>query len=147
MSFSTTYNAKEVLVLNEAETIVWGTCMLGTTYGEIISCSVSREFNTQEIMNCVGGLAAFIMNNPRFEMTIEARMDSDVTAPGPGDQILFPIPAVYGRVMPGVTINWEQNGARRLSIPATFWDELSGAPLNLWNGSSNTQVDDGSDPE
>lgn len=145
MSFSTTYAANEILVLSENDQIVWGTCMLGETYGTIKDCEVGREWDTEEIENCVGGLLAFIWKKPRFTMTINTRFDLDVTAPGAGDQILFPIPAVYGRVIKPA-ISWEQGGVRGLSIEATFWDELANAPLNKWTGSTNVQIDDGTDP-
>lgn len=142
MSFSTTYAATEILVLSDNDQIVWGTCMLGETYGEIASCEVGREWDTEEIKNCVGGLAAFIWKNPHFTMTLNTRFDADITAPGAGDKIAFPIPSVTGRIIKPA-ISWESEGTRGLSIEAGYWDALDSAALNKWSGQTMTEIDDG----
>jgi hypothetical protein len=116
--------------------------MLGNSFGEIKSAGVNRTANTQEITNCVGGLAAYLMNNPRFELTLQARFDADVTAPGLGELIQFPFPAVYGRVL-SPSVEWSESGVRMLSIEATHWDSLADAHLYTWDGSAMTEVDTG----
>jgi hypothetical protein len=142
MAFTTTYGPQEVLVLSPDDVIVWGTVMLGDTYGTISQMTMSREWDSDEIKNGVGGLAGFISRNPKFQMNVTSRMDSDITAPGHLDRIVFPLISVTGRIITP-EIKWENEGARELTLACTFWDALNLAPLYKWTGTAYTTIDAG----
>jgi hypothetical protein len=75
-------------------------------------------------------------------MSLNTRLDSDITAPGMLDRIVFPLISVTGRITKPA-VKWEQAGARGLSLECTFWDELANAPLYKWTGTSYTTIDEG----
>jgi hypothetical protein len=141
MSFATTFTDK-ALVLSDSDAIVFGTAMIGDTYGEVKSVSLKRTSDKVEVENSVGGLRALILKKRRFELQMECRFDSDVTAPGEMDLITFPFAAVVGRITEP-EIKWDSGGVRMLSFTATQWDELTEAPLYSWSGTALTELDDG----
>lgn len=141
MSFATTFTDK-ALVLSDSDAIVFGTAMIGDDYGEVKSCSVKRDSDKVEVENSVGGLRALILKKRRFELQMEARFDSDVTAPGEMDMITFPLANVVGRIT-APEVKWESDGVRMLSFTASFWDEIADAALYSWSGTALTEVDGG----
>lgn len=124
MSFNTKYPGKHIIVADDPENIVFGTCMLGDTFGEVISASVKRGANEQELEGCGGRLRAIMMNKMNFELTMEVLFTAEKPAPGLAEIITFPVAGVQGRVMAGVEIKWEKDGQRMLSIPAKSFDDF-----------------------
>lgn len=105
--------------------IIFGTCMLGTEFGEITKADLERGGNEQEIPNNRGGMRAVILANPHWVLSLETTFDATVDPPEMGEEITFPYAGVKGRVMPGAKIAWEQNGSRKLSFSAKHWDAMS----------------------
>jgi hypothetical protein len=122
MSFNT--NIPGHMLLGD-EDIIFGTAMLGTEYGEIISCSLTRPGSEIEIENNRGGLRAVILANPHFELQLEATFDQQVEPPAMGESIVFPYAGVIGRVMPGAEITWSNRGSRMLKFTAKHWDSMA----------------------
>lgn len=112
-------------VLIGDENVVFGTCALGTTYGEISSFNLTRTADLEEIENCVGGLKAAILRKPRFEMEIEALFDSSGTLPELGGAITLPLAGVVARITGDIAIKWEKTGGRMLSFKASHWDSMA----------------------
>ena len=141
MSFATVFTDK-ALILSDSEAIVFGTVMIGDDFGEVKSASVKRTSDKVEVENAVGGLRGLILKKRRFELAIEARFDSDVTAPGEMAMVTFPLAAVVGRII-DPEVKWEAGGVRMLSFTASFWDEIADAHLYSWSGTASTLLDEG----
>lgn len=112
-------------VLIGDENVIFGTCALGTTYGEISTFNLTRTADLEEIENCVGGLKAAILRKPRFEMEIEALFDDTVTLPELGGSITLPIAGVVARITGDIQVKWEKTGGRMLSFKASHWDSMA----------------------
>lgn len=141
MSFATTFT-DQALILSDSAAIEFGTAMIGDDYGEVKSCSVKRTSDKVEVENSVGGLRALVLKKRRFELTLEVRLDSDVTPPGEMDMIVFPLVGVTGRII-DPEIKWESGGVRMMSLTATHWDEIGDASLYSWSGTASTALDAG----
>lgn len=122
MAFAT--NIPGTILLGD-ENVIFGTCALGTAYGEIVSFNLLRTADLQEIENCVGGLKAAILTKPRFEMEIEALFDDSVTLPELGGSITLPIAGLIARITGDIAVKWSNNGARMLSFKASHWDSMA----------------------
>lgn len=144
MSLTTRFPG-EVIIADSPENVVFGTCMLGSTYGSVESASVKRNADLEEIKKCGGALLAAIAHNAHFELTMECLYTADVDPPGIGDLITFPIAGVQGRVLPGAEIKWEKAGQRMLSITAKSWDALStnsgAGAAKSYDGTTYTDLD------
>ena len=119
MAFSTSLG-NNLLALGD-NSVAFGTCMLGTSFGQVKSASLKRANDRKLIAACQGSLRAAVMANARFELTLKTIFDGDVTAPGLGEEITFPLAGVAGRVM-DVSVDWNEDGERELTIDATSWD-------------------------
>jgi hypothetical protein len=126
MSFNT--NIPNHILIGD-EDVVFGTCMLGTTFGEIMKCDLDRSANEIEIERGTGGLLALILANPKFALDLETVFTDDVTPPELGQSITFPLAGVAGRVL-SVKPGWTNKGSRMLSIKAAHWDSMNVAGAN-----------------
>jgi hypothetical protein len=126
MPIDTLIPPSQVLVLGQQ--VVWGTCMLGSALGTVVSCRLRRTGDSQAITDQHSITVAMLMVNPRFELDLETVFDADVELPGLMDEITFPYLAVKGRVL-NVEILWESGSERALSLRATRWDSLASAAL------------------
>jgi hypothetical protein len=116
--------ANKTLVLGDQ--LIFGTCMLGSAFGQIKTASLKRTADRELIANCHGNLRAVLLKNPRFELVLKTVFDSTVTAPGLMEEITLPLVAVTARIM-DVSVEWDENGERMLSIEASHWDALAAA--------------------
>lgn len=124
MAFTTRYEGKQIIIANDPANMVFGTVMLGDVFGEVISASVAREADLEEVM-AAGSLLAAILNNPKFQFTFETMFRLDIDPPGLAELLTFPFAGIKGRVMPPITVKWEDKGHRGLSIQATSWDAFA----------------------
>lgn len=123
MSFTTRYDG-QIIIANSPADMVFGTVMLGDVFGEVISASIVREADVEEVM-AAGSLLAAIMSNPKFQFEFETMFRNDVTPPSLAELITFPFAGLKGRVMPPISVKWAEKGHRGLSIKATSWDAFS----------------------
>jgi hypothetical protein len=123
MALNTTYET-EIVIADDPENIIFGTCMLGETYGSVESASVKRTGDREEIKKCGNKLLAIILSNLRFELTLKTLFTDDATEPDLGGSIVFPLAGIEGRIL-DITVDWEQAGQRMLSIEATSFDSLT----------------------
>lgn len=121
MSFNT--NIPGHILLGD-EDVVFGTCVLGKTFGEITKCDLDRSGAEIEIENGVGGLLALIIANPAFKLDLETVFTDDITPPEIGQSITFPLAGVVGRIL-SVKPGWSNKGSRTLSIKAAHWDSMA----------------------
>ncbi|MEM8954349.1 MAG: hypothetical protein AAGD22_09385 [Verrucomicrobiota bacterium] len=138
MPLTTTYG-DDILSWGD-NTLYLGTCMLGSTFGEVTRARLTRTGDEDTIQGCQS-IRAWIITNPGFELTLETIFDSSVTPPGLMEPVTFPfLTSIIGLVAPGVEITWEQGGQRGLSIPAKYYDNLNGIGSNRWDGTTETMT-------
>ena len=114
-----------VYVLGRARPVL-GTAMLGRTFGVITRASLVRGGKREEVLNDAGELMLLLLTNPGWTLLLECLFDADVEAPGLLETITLPYVGITGRVMEGVAVSWEGDGAERgLSIPAAQWDAMA----------------------
>lgn len=134
MSFTTRYDG-QIIIAESPENIVFGTVMLGDTYGRVLSASVVRDADVEELIQA-GSLLAAILTNPNFQFKFKTSFSLDVVPPDMGGLITFPFAGISGRVLPPITIDWEEKGHRGLSIEAKSWDAM--AATNQGGGNAYT---------
>jgi hypothetical protein len=118
------------------QTLVVGTCSFGDTFGQVLSANIKRGGDTKEILNCKGGLRAFLIRNVKTVLNMKTIFSTADDIPNLGDVIALPLIAVGG-IVHDVTVEWEHDGERMLSIDATGWDSLGDAPTtHHWSGSA-----------
>lgn len=125
MALETRYPG-EIIIAENPENIIFGTCMLGDTYGSVESAGVVREADVTEIEKCGGNLLALVMSKPRFELSLDVLFTADKAAPDLAELITFPLAGIKGRILPPIEIKWEKKGQRMLTIKATSWDAFAG---------------------
>ena len=112
-----------IVIADDPQNIEFATCQLGNEFGSVESASVKRTADIEELEKCGGNLLAVVMKKLRFEMTLKTLFTSDVTAPGLGEKINFPLAGITGRVM-GVDVDWEKSGQKMLSIEVSSFDSF-----------------------
>jgi hypothetical protein len=145
MSLTTRYPG-QIFIADSPENIVFGTVMLGNLYGEVISATVTREGDIEEL-EAAGSILACIISNPNFQFKFETMFRLDVIPPGFADLITFPLAGIKGRVLPPIGIKWEQKGHRGLTIEAKSWDKFAdtnqgGGNASIFDGITYTPIVD-----
>jgi hypothetical protein len=125
MSLAATYPGY-ISIAEDPQNIMFGTVQVGTDFGQAKSASVKRTADKEELDRNNGSLLAVILRKPRFELTLKTLFTLDVAAPGLGERIVFPLVGVIGTIL-DVTVDWEDNSGRMLSIEATSWDTFQNA--------------------
>lgn len=124
--------------LSTDDTLILGTCMLGSTYGQVKTGSLKRGADQKEVKNCKGGLRALLLMNPKTTLSIKAIFDTAAELPQVGTILTLPLVSLAG-IVHDITVDWEEDGERQLSFEATGWDALGASPtVKQWNGSSYT---------
>jgi hypothetical protein len=107
--------------------ISFGTCELGTTFGQVESASLKRVVEEMGIPDCFGGFQAYLLMNPGYEFELTAIFPSTAALPVEGDPITFPGAGVIGNIITW-SLAWEQKGQRKLQISAKHWDSIGSNP-------------------
>ena len=124
MSFTAKFPNSHIQIADDPANIVFGTAMIGDTFGAVISATIKRDGQLEEITKHANLLTA-IITNPNFELTLNTVFTAEVDPPGLAELIVFPMAGISGRIMPGIEIAWEESGHRGLSITAKSWDSLT----------------------
>lgn len=141
MSLAATYPG-HIVIAESPQNIKFSTCEVGNDFGECRSASVKRTADKQDLADARGSLLAAILSNPRFELSLKTLFTADVTPAGLGERIVFPFVGVIGHVL-DATIDWESSDGRMLSIEATRWDSIGGAPkAQVFDGTAWKEIDD-----
>lgn len=107
--------------------ISFGTCELGTTFGQVESASLKRVVEEMGIPDCFGGFQAYLLMNPGYEFELTAIFPAAAALPVEGDPITFPGAGVIGNIITW-SLAWEQKGQRKLQISAKHWDSIGSNP-------------------
>ena len=127
LTFADAVPDHSVYVLGRAQPVL-GTAMLGSVFGVVTRATLVRNGKREEILNDAGELMVLLITNPGWTLQLECLFDVSVEPPGLLEAITLPYVGITGRVMEGVTVAWEGDGAERvLSIPAAQWDSMDGA--------------------
>lgn len=119
--------------------IIFGTAVLGSTFGQIKSASLKRTADEDLIRNNKGSIRAWLLKAPRFELEFKAVLSANVALPGLMEPITFPLAGVSGRIAE-ITPEWDEDGVRMVSITAKYWDSLAGGTATKWDGSTHTSM-------
>lgn len=118
--------AGSIKVLGNAS-LGFGTCELGTTFGQIEDGSLTLTGDIETIPDCCGGLQSVLLTNERYELEFNVILNSGATLPTRGQGIVFPVSGIAGSVLEW-TVKWTAGKSKMLSIKATHWASLgSGA--------------------
>lgn len=147
----TTQFQGEIIIADAPENIVFGTCMIGNTYGSCESASVKRTADLEELEKCGGQILAAVMRKPKFELTLKCIFTADVDPPELGELVVFPLAGISGRVVPSIDIEWEKTGQRMISINATSWDAFAAnndgaGKAHSYDGTDYIDIDTGLAP-
>lgn len=134
MALTTRYPGQIIIAESPAD-IVFGTVMLGNVYGQVISATVVRDADIEELQ-AAGSVYAVLMSNPNFQFDFKTSFRNDVTPPGFAELLNFPLAGIQGRIMPPIQIEWEEKGHRGLSIKAKSWDRFEA--VNQGGGNAYT---------
>jgi hypothetical protein len=114
-------------IINIANTnISFGTCDLGTTYGQIEDAELQRTAEELGIPDCHGGFQGYLLMNPGYTFTFTAIIPASAELPELGDAIAFPHGGVIGNIT-DFTENWTK-GPRKISVTAKNWDSIGSNP-------------------
>ena len=125
--------------LSTDDTLLLGTCALGSAYGQVKSASLKRGATVKEIPNCKGGIRAVLLMNPKTTLSMKAIFEIAGTLPQVGQPITLPLIDVYG-IVTDVTVDWEEEGERQVTLEATGWDAVAASVVSEWDGSSYSTV-------
>lgn len=107
--------------------IVWGTAMLGTTYGQIENTDENLTANLEEIKDALGNNMTVLLVNERFELDLTAILDANASSPELGDDITFPSAGITGQITErGRT--WTAGGVLKIKIKAFHWKSMGSSP-------------------
>ncbi len=104
--------------------IVWGTCMLGDTFGQITGCDITETGDMDVILDALGAARSVMFLNPGFEVEIEALFDIAVDPPKTGDTFLMPYIDLLGTVVPGTAVGYKDKASRTLKFKVHRWNSL-----------------------
>lgn len=135
-----------IVIAEDPQNIIFGTCQISDAFGEVKSAGIKRTADKEELDNAKGALKAAILKKPRFELTLKVLFTAEKDAPGIGEQIVFPLVEVVGRIL-DVSIDWEDNTGRMMTLTATKWDSLTGETAETYDGSAWTPIVDTVDVE
>lgn len=146
MALTTRYPG-EIVIAESADNLIFGTVMLGSTYGRVESASVSKEADIEELKVAGNKLLAVIMSNVHMAFKFKALFDDEAAEPDLAELITFPFAGIQGRILPPITVEWEKSGHRMLNIEAKSWDAFNatndgGANGYTFNGTVYTPIVD-----
>ncbi len=130
-----------IVIAEDPQNIIFGTCQISDAFGEVKSAGIKRTADKEELDNAKGALKAAILKKPRFELTLKVLFTAEKDAPGIGEQIVFPLVEVVGRIL-DISIDWEDATGRMMTIQATKWDSLTGETAESYDGSAWTPLVD-----
>lgn len=112
-----------IIIADDPTNIVFGTCSLGDAFGTVISATVKRAADIEELNKCGGNLLALVMTKLRFELTLKVVFSASVDVEL-AKSIVFPLAGVNGR-MTDLSFDYEEKGQQMLTIEAKSFDSLS----------------------
>lgn len=139
MSFNTEYNDHYIIIAETPDAAIMGTAELGDEFGEVRNARLRRVGNGQEIENSVGGLRAYLLKNPRFELELEIIFDGGKAYPGLGEKIDFPLAGLTGFVL-SAEFSWASGQQKAYKLTANSWDSLADASSFAVNSAGTSTI-------
>ena len=109
------------------QSLLFGTCQLGNTWGTIEDADEKLTADLEEIMDCCGGTQAVLLKNEKYELDMTITLSSTATLPELGEDITFPTAGITGQITERGR-KWSQGGVVKMSIKAFHWKSLGSEP-------------------
>ncbi len=109
------------------QNLLFGTCMLGQTWGQIEGADEKLVADLEEIKDCCGANQTVLLMNERYELDLTVILASTALLPELGDDISFPTGGITGQITErGRT--WEAGGCVKMKVKAFHWKSLGNNP-------------------
>jgi hypothetical protein len=109
------------------QNLLFGTCQLGQTWGQIESADEKLMADLETIKDCCGGAQAVLLLNERFELSMTVILSSTASLPELADDIAFPTAGITGQITERGR-KWEAGGVVKMEIKAFHWKALGSNP-------------------
>jgi hypothetical protein len=109
------------------QNILFGTCALGETFGQIESANEQLLADLEYIKDCCGGNQTVLLLNERFELSMTVILSSSAALPELADDISFPTAGITGQITERGR-KWEAGGVVKMDIKAFHWKSLGSEP-------------------
>lgn len=109
------------------QSVSFGTCELGSVFGQIEQASLDRTVEELGIPDCFGGFQSYLLLNPGYTFEATAIFPSTGALPTDGEAIAFPAAGVTGNIITW-KVTWESKGHRKIQFTAKQWDSMGSNP-------------------
>jgi len=112
------------------QNITSGAVELGTSYGQVVSGSLTHSVDEEDVLDALGNVQAIVQRNERFEFTAETVWDESSSDPVMGDNLTLPNSKVA--IIQSAAWNWTNNGTKSFTITARHLVSLGDAPTKAY---------------
>ena len=109
------------------QNLLFGTCQLGETYGQIEAADEKLLADLEFIKDCCGGNQSVLLLNERYELGMTVILSSTAVLPELADDISFPTAGIVGQITERGR-KWEAGGVVKMEIKAFHWKSLGSEP-------------------
>jgi len=109
------------------QNLLFGTCQLGTTWGQIETADEQLMADLETIKDCCGGAQTVLLTNERYELSLTVILSSAATLPELADDISFPTAGITGQITQRGR-KWEAGGVVKMEVKAFHWKSLGSEP-------------------
>ena len=99
-----------------------------SAFGNVRDATLTRNGESMPIESCEGGLLAFLIHNPSWELKMDILVKPTLVLPDFGSRIAFPLTDIYGFLIPPMPVTWGSKALKKISVTATHWDSLGSNP-------------------
>lgn len=107
--------------------LIYGTCMLGSTWGQIDDASEELIADLETIKDCCNNTQTVILSDERYELEMTVMLSSTATLPELADDISFPTAGITGQITQRGR-KWEAGGVVKMTVKASHWKSLGNEP-------------------
>ncbi len=109
--------------------IVYGTCLVGQTWGVVRSSNCKDTCDEQLFTDCRENTREVLLKNERVELTMQFEYDPELGIPSRGDDISFPEPfeGLTGQVTE-IGVTYDRGDKVLVEITAKHWKSLGNSP-------------------
>jgi len=109
------------------QSLLFGTCMLGSTWGQIESADEKLLADLEFIKDCCGGNQTVLLTNERYELSLTVILSSAATPPELAEDVSFPTAGITGQITERGR-KWEAGGVVKMEIKAFHWKSMGSDP-------------------
>lgn len=109
------------------QNLLFGTCMLGQTWGQIEDADEKLIADLEFIKDCCGGNQTVLLMNERYELTLTVILASTATLPELGEDVSFPTAGITGQITERGR-KWTAGGCVKMEVKAFHWKSIGNEP-------------------